>query len=216
MSSCNLPATRPQSPLYPICMSHASEASKMRRLPVKLSMTACILVPGEAAQTFQPSLPRNCDAQTFSNFNGQTLRRRVFNNCLNPRIPRTRPLHRSGHFTAPAPPLNPAHEGGVFHTSMTGKLCPSYATLLEGINNVLLLFSWSQNTTTLVNFQYLDFLVHRCQRKSMTPMSILARGAPPTAYIQLMVVHLPEAKRGFVLMPTRWIVERSFSWSACF
>jgi transposase len=30
--------------------------------------------------------------------------------------------------------------------------------------------------------------------------------------IQLSVVKLPEAKRGFVLLPRRWVVERSFAW----
>jgi transposase len=30
--------------------------------------------------------------------------------------------------------------------------------------------------------------------------------------IQLVVVKLPEAKRGFVLLPRRWVVERSFAW----
>jgi transposase len=30
------------------------------------------------------------------------------------------------------------------------------------------------------------------------------------------VVKLPEAKRGFVLLPRRWVVERSFSWAATF
>lgn len=34
--------------------------------------------------------------------------------------------------------------------------------------------------------------------------------------IQLAVVRLPEAKRGFVLMPRRWVVERSFAWSTRF
>jgi transposase len=34
--------------------------------------------------------------------------------------------------------------------------------------------------------------------------------------IQLEVVHLPEAKRGLVLLPKRWIVERSFAWAARF
>jgi transposase len=28
------------------------------------------------------------------------------------------------------------------------------------------------------------------------------------------VVKLPEAKRGFVLLPRRWVVERSFAWAA--
>ena len=34
--------------------------------------------------------------------------------------------------------------------------------------------------------------------------------------VELSVVKLPEAKRGFVLLPKRWIVERSFAWSARF
>ncbi len=34
--------------------------------------------------------------------------------------------------------------------------------------------------------------------------------------IQLEVVSLPEAKRGFVLMPRRWVVERSFAWLSRF
>ena len=32
--------------------------------------------------------------------------------------------------------------------------------------------------------------------------------------IRLHVVKLPEAKRGFVLLPRRWVVERSFGWAA--
>jgi transposase len=32
----------------------------------------------------------------------------------------------------------------------------------------------------------------------------------------LEVVRLPEAKRGFVLLPRRWVVERSFAWAARF
>ena len=34
--------------------------------------------------------------------------------------------------------------------------------------------------------------------------------------MQLMVVKLPDAKRGFVLLPRRWVVERSFGWLARF
>lgn len=34
--------------------------------------------------------------------------------------------------------------------------------------------------------------------------------------IELEVVRLPEAKKGFVLMPRRWVVERSFAWSSRF
>lgn len=34
--------------------------------------------------------------------------------------------------------------------------------------------------------------------------------------IALEVVKLPEAKRGFVLLPRRWVVERSFAWSTRF
>ena len=34
--------------------------------------------------------------------------------------------------------------------------------------------------------------------------------------IELQVIKLPEAKRGFVLLPRRWVVERSFAWAARF
>ena len=34
--------------------------------------------------------------------------------------------------------------------------------------------------------------------------------------IKLEVVKLAEAKRGFVLLPRRWVVERSFAWLARF
>ena len=34
--------------------------------------------------------------------------------------------------------------------------------------------------------------------------------------LRLEVVKLPEAKRGFVLLPRRWVVERSFAWAARF
>jgi transposase len=46
-------------------------------------------------------------------------------------------------------------------------------------------------------------------------------GAEPAAAaerhgIRLEVVKLPEAKRGFVLLPRRWVVERDFAWLARF
>ena len=34
--------------------------------------------------------------------------------------------------------------------------------------------------------------------------------------LELAVVKLPEAKRGFVLLPRRWVVERDFAWAARF
>jgi transposase len=34
--------------------------------------------------------------------------------------------------------------------------------------------------------------------------------------VELVVVSLPEAKRGFVLLPRRWVVERSFAWATRF
>lgn len=34
--------------------------------------------------------------------------------------------------------------------------------------------------------------------------------------MELCVVKLPEAKRGFVLLPKRWVVERSFAWATRF
>lgn len=32
----------------------------------------------------------------------------------------------------------------------------------------------------------------------------------------LEVVKLPQARKGFVLLPRRWMVERSFAWATCF
>jgi transposase len=43
-----------------------------------------------------------------------------------------------------------------------------------------------------------------------------AAGAAAEQKIELSVVKLPEAKRGFVLLPRRWVVERSFAWLARF
>ena len=40
--------------------------------------------------------------------------------------------------------------------------------------------------------------------------------AAKEAGIDLMVVKLPEAKKGFVLLPRRWVVERSFAWTTRF
>ena len=42
------------------------------------------------------------------------------------------------------------------------------------------------------------------------------RSSRPSDGIDLEVVKLPEAKRGFVLLPRRWVVERSFGWTARF
>jgi len=43
-----------------------------------------------------------------------------------------------------------------------------------------------------------------------------AQQAASSAGIHLEVVKLPEAKKGFVLLPRRWVVERSFAWAARF
>lgn len=43
-----------------------------------------------------------------------------------------------------------------------------------------------------------------------------AKAAAETNGITLVAVTLPEAKRGFVLLPRRWVVERSFAWAARF
>src|SRR5579859_631721 len=40
--------------------------------------------------------------------------------------------------------------------------------------------------------------------------------AAAKAGIELIVVKLPDAKRGFILLPRRWVVERSFGWMARF
>ena len=45
---------------------------------------------------------------------------------------------------------------------------------------------------------------------------LAVRVTAAAAGIQLEVVKLPEAKRGFVLLPRRWVVERTFAWTARF
>jgi transposase len=39
-----------------------------------------------------------------------------------------------------------------------------------------------------------------------------AKVAAQTHGVELFIVKLPEAKKGFVLLPRRWVVERSFGW----
>ncbi len=43
-----------------------------------------------------------------------------------------------------------------------------------------------------------------------------ARQAAQDNGIDLQIVKLPEARKGFVLLPKRWVVERSFGWLARF
>jgi transposase len=43
-----------------------------------------------------------------------------------------------------------------------------------------------------------------------------AQAATQAHGIQLEVIKLPQAKQGFVLLPRRWVVERSFAWAARF
>ena len=69
-------------------------------------------------------------------------------------------------------------------------------------------------------------LARRSRRRrggaSRWPSSIRATPAPrrppqrQAHGIDLEVVKLPEAKRGFVLLPRRWVVERSFAWATRF
>jgi transposase len=43
-----------------------------------------------------------------------------------------------------------------------------------------------------------------------------AKADAQEAGLELIVVKLPEAKKGFVLLPRRWVVERSFAWTTRF
>jgi len=42
------------------------------------------------------------------------------------------------------------------------------------------------------------------------------RARPPSTAFNWEVVKHTQAKRGFVLLPRRWVVERSFAWAARF
>jgi len=61
----------------------------------------------------------------------------------------------------------------------------------------------------------------RSPRRWATPPGSASRWpsstrATPAHGLRLVVVKLPQAKRGFVLLPRRWVVERSFAWMARF
>jgi len=43
-----------------------------------------------------------------------------------------------------------------------------------------------------------------------------AEAAAAANDVELLIVKLPEAKKGFVLLPKRWVVERSFAWTTRF
>jgi len=43
-----------------------------------------------------------------------------------------------------------------------------------------------------------------------------AEAAAAATGVELLIVKLPEAKKGFVLLPKRWVVERSFAWTTRF
>jgi len=59
-------------------------------------------------------------------------------------------------------------------------------------------------------------LVERATGVLMYLLRLDAEEAAAEHGIRLEVVKLPEAKRGFVLLPRRWVVERSFAWAARF
>ena len=54
----------------------------------------------------------------------------------------------------------------------------------------------------------------RCPTGSSTATAARRLAASPG--IHLEVIKLPEAKHGFVLLPRRWVVERSFAWKTRF
>ncbi|MGW9820823.1 transposase [Methylorubrum extorquens] len=59
----------------------------------------------------------------------------------------------------------------------------------------------------------------RIRRRTVSPLTGMASRRDTAARkhgIELEVVKLPEVKRGFVLLPRRWVVERSFAWTTCF
>lgn len=43
-----------------------------------------------------------------------------------------------------------------------------------------------------------------------------AAEAAAASGVELIVIKLPEAKKGFVLLPRRWVIERSFAWATRF
>jgi transposase len=54
------------------------------------------------------------------------------------------------------------------------------------------------------------------QGRSGQPGAVILDGRTQQSGIDLHIVKLPEARKGFVLLPRRWVVERSFGWLARF
>jgi hypothetical protein len=56
----------------------------------------------------------------------------------------------------------------------------------------------------------------RLQRSSSSIQGAARIDTAAAALYSLEVIKLPEAKRGFVLLSRRWVVERSFAWTVRF
>lgn len=54
------------------------------------------------------------------------------------------------------------------------------------------------------------------RRRKAGVVEVVDLAAAAAHGIRLEVVRLPEAKRDFVLLPRRWVVERSFAWASRF
>jgi hypothetical protein len=56
----------------------------------------------------------------------------------------------------------------------------------------------------------------RLQRSSSSIQGPARIDSAAAAFYSLEAIKLPEATRGFVLLPLRWVIDRSFAWTARF
>ncbi len=87
--------------------------------------------------------------------------------------------------------------GATRHAGRRAGACPEVAALAEAVQEA---------TGESVELAYVD----RGYAGELAAAESEARG------IRLEVVKHPGAKKGFVLLPRRWVVERSFAWATRF
>lgn len=94
---------------------------------------------------------------------------------------------------------------------------------VDTLGHLLGLYVTSANEQDRAQVQELAQQVQQITRESVEVAFVdqgytgeTASVAAETEGIRLEVVKLPEARKGFVLLPRRWVVERSFAWTARF
>ena len=118
----------------------------------------------------------------------------------------------------PSTPESGSHAGYDGHKRRKGSKVPVAVDTLGHLLSLLVTAAKEQDR------EQVGALAQRVQQASGQSVAIAfvdqasTGDAPAEAAasqgIQLAVVKLPQAKHGFVLLPRRWVVERSFAWVA--